>query len=59
MSETPTRGFSPTGYILFGVLILAILFAVFIISQRGGEVDGQAGTTEVDAPTQIEPEDVQ
>ena len=46
MSETtPTRGFSPTGY---------ILFAVFILSQRGGEVDGDPGTVEVDAPTQLD-----
>ena len=54
MPETPTRGFSLTGYILFGAVIIAILFAVFIISQRGGEVDGDPGTVEVDAPEQLD-----
>ena len=48
---------SPAGILFFVLALLAILFAVFIFSQRGGEVDGAPGTTEVDPPTQLETEE--
>lgn len=54
MADTTYKRKSPFGIALLVVSILALLFAVFLISQRGGETNGEVGT-DLDAPEQIEP----
>ncbi|WP_143536934.1 hypothetical protein [Rubricoccus marinus] len=48
MSKPPTRGFSPTGYIMFGAAALAIvLFVVLLVTQRGCSQDVESGSDDL------------
>ena len=54
MADTTYKRKSPFGIALLVVSVLALLFVVFLISQRGGETTGGMGT-DIDAPERIEP----
>ena len=53
MASDPTyQRKSPFGIALLVVSLLAILFAVFLMSQRGGDANGQVGADLPDMPEQ-------
>ena len=52
MSDNTYQRRSPFGIALLVVSLLALLFAVFLISQRGGESNGEVGAGLPDAPEQ-------
>jgi hypothetical protein len=54
MADTSYKRKSSFGIALLVVSVIALLLAVFLISQRGGEVTGGIGT-ELDGPERIEP----
>ncbi len=54
MADTTYKRKSPFGIALLVVSVLALLFAVFLISQRGGESNAQVGSGGIDAPEQLE-----
>ena len=54
MADTSYNRRSPFGIALLVVSVLALLFIVFIMSQRGGEANGQVGSGGIDAPEQLE-----
>ncbi|MGB3544670.1 hypothetical protein [Rubrivirga sp.] len=54
MADTSYKRKSPFGIALLIVSVIALLFAVFLMSQRGGETTGGVGT-EIDAPERLEP----
>ena len=55
-TDRPRR--SAFGIALLVVSVLALLFIVFLMSQRGGAADGELGADGIDQPTQLETEDV-
>ena len=54
MADTSYKRRSPFGIALLIVSVLALLFIVFLMSQRGGETNGQVGAGGIDAPEQLE-----
>lgn len=54
MADTSYKRRSPFGIALLIVSVLALLFIVFLFSQRGGEVTGDVGGGGIDGPEQIE-----
>ena len=54
MADPTYQRKSSFGIALLVVSVLAILFAVFLISQRGGDANGEIGTDGIDAPEQLD-----
>ena len=54
MADTSYKRRSPFGIALLVVSVLALLFIVFLMTQRGGEANGEVGTDGIDAPEQLE-----
>lgn len=60
MADTSYKRKSPFGIALLVVSVLALLFVLFIMAQRGSEVTGDVGADGINPePTQIEVEDVE
>ena len=55
MADTEYKRKSPFGIALLVVSVLALLFIAFLMSQRGGESNGDVGSGGIDAPEIIEP----
>lgn len=54
MADTSYNRRSPFGIALLVVSVIALLFIVFLMSQRGGESNADVGSGGIDAPEQIE-----
>ncbi len=54
MADTSYKRRSPFGIALLVVSVLALLFIVFLMTQRGGDANGELGGEGVDAPEQLE-----